>query len=285
MAAGPALKMWSRDESESSSPDGIKRTVRYREAYTVTLAASDPIETAYSAVGLPLVGSIYPNSSSIYCTSVKPRRTSPILATVDIEYVGEYAPEAEDTPGESPATNAPPEISWTDVKTDEPVDEDFDGNPIVTANDEPIMGVTTEVADQVVTIKKNYLAIDLYAISEYRRSVNSDYFLGWPPGTARLIAFSARKVTSYWEVTAQIQFRRPYRTTPDKAWYKRVRHEGFYVKDSSGRIVRAVDDNKEPVTRPVLLAEDGTREENSENAHWLEFKVFGELPYNALGLV
>jgi hypothetical protein len=97
----------------------------------------------------------------------------------------------------------------------------------------------------------------------------------------------------YWEITAQIQFRYPYRTTPDKAWYARVRHEGFYEKINVGTkkaIVRAVDGNKEPMTRKVLLDNNGYRlqppaEGEQQNAVWLEFKLYDSLPFNALGLL
>jgi hypothetical protein len=139
-----------------------------------------------------------------------------------------------------------------------------------------------------------------YVQARYRRAVNSDNFLGWPPGTAKLMKFSASNVFGetggYWEITAQIRFRYPYRTTAEKAWYARVRHEGFYEKiDLSGpgagtRIVRAVDGNKEPMTRKVLLASDGYRlpvpaEGEEQIANWLEFKLYDSLPFNALGLL
>ncbi len=51
------------------------------------------------------------------------------------------------------------------------------------------------------------------------------------------------------------------------------------------RIVRAVDDNKEPTQTPVLLKLDGSRELNPNNALWLETQLYGALPYSALGLV
>jgi hypothetical protein len=56
------------------------------------------------------------------------------------------------------------------------------------------------------------------------------------------------------------------------------------------RIVRAVDGNKEPMTRKVLLASDGYRlpvpaEGEEQIANWLEFKLYDSLPFNALGLL
>jgi hypothetical protein len=91
-------------------------------------------------------------------------------------------------------------------------------------------------------------------------------------------------------VTGSIQFRLGIRTTDDKAWYKRVRNEGFYEKitdafTSSPILVQATDDNGKAMTRPVLLKSDGTRETDPTNAYWLEFPVYRSLPYQALGLI
>jgi len=91
----------------------------------------------------------------------------------------------------------------------------------------------------------------------------------------------------YYEVTAGVQFRYPYNTTPNKAWYARVRHEGFLVRktvdDPPGRALDA--DQGRETSQPVLLKEDGTEEFDPDNAHFLEFQIYQPLPYNALGLV
>jgi len=53
-----------------------------------------------------------------------------------------------------------------------------------------------------------------------------------------------------------------------------------------GYLIRATDDNKEPVTAPVLLAADGSRLKNTNQATWIERPVkVTPLPYNALGLI
>ena len=132
-----------------------------------------------------------------------------------------------------------------------------------------------------------------YAQALYRRAVNSDTFLGWPAGTAKLMKLSASNVSDpvigYWEVTAQIQFRRPYNTTADKTWYARVRREGFYevIDATSGPIVvRAKDTgNKQDTVKPVWLDESGYRIPEGGIALWKEIKLYDSLPYNALGLL
>jgi len=288
MAAGPALEMWSKQSGTAASPDGLNRSVTMQRAFTVTLAADDPLEVVYLSSGLPLVGDLYPGTFIVFCRDIAPQRVSPILAICTCNYSGEIGP--------SDITSSPIDteysLEWGGVTTDEAIDEDFDGKPIVTKNNEPIDGLTERLTDDVVTIQRNFLTVNRYALRAYRRAVNSDEFLGWPPGTARMTDDHAQAVYKngvlvYWKVRAVIQFREPFRTTPDKAWYKRVRHEGFLVRDTAGGPTRIAWDagTKSPATRPVLLKEDGTQETDPESAVWLEFKTLGSLPFNALGLV
>jgi hypothetical protein len=194
--------------------------------------------------------------------------------------------------GNSPL-NQSPDIVWSNTTSNEAVDEDILGNPIVTVNNEPIYGATRLIPDLVLSVTRNYALFSPWLTWQYLHSVNSDSFLNFPPGTGKFMSFNARQTVSnglsYWRVSATIQFRYPYRTTPDKAWYARVRHEGFKVK-LAGKVVKAVDKHQQPVNRPVLLNDDGTeRKQNAAGvtpaARWLEFQMYTSLPYAALGLI
>jgi hypothetical protein len=292
-------KMWSKTTSDATVTDNLRKyQINFQEAYQVLCEPETNEWQIYQAPGLPAAGSPFPNFPFVLLDKASIQRVSPIYWIVTVNYSGEMAPTAEENengPTSSPL-DAPPKIDWDDVETEEEIDEDFDGNPIQTVNKEPIEGVKAAFADQTVTIRRNMMFFSPYVQAQYRRAVNSDTFLGWPPGTAKLMKLSASNVIDqaigYWEVNAQIQFRYPYRTEPEKAWYARVRHEGYYEKlDNSGpgsagsRIVRAVDGNKEPVQRKVLLDENGYRLASGATPHWLEFKRYNELPFAALGLL
>ncbi len=288
MAAGPALEMWSRQSGSAESPDGKQRILTMQRAFTVTLDASDPLEVCYTAAGLPLVNDPYPGTFFVICRNLSPQRVSPIMAIVTASYSGEIGPtDASSSPVDNVAV-----ISWRNATTDEAIDQDWNGKAIVTKNNEPIDGVTERIADQVATIERNFVSINMYAIRAYLKSSNSDTFLGWPAGTARLMEYSASNqitdgAAGFWKVSATVQFREPYNTTADKAWYKRLRHEGYLVRDTAGDEPHIAWDEKTktPVTKPILLKADGTRETDPDNAHWLEFQTLASLPYNALGLV
>lgn len=279
-------RMWSRHDADIQDS-----RVSITENYQVVHDHDDNWAEIYNAVDpdtglrVPVMHDVYEENGLVLAAtrvnSSKLTQVSPIMSIVTITYEG-TDPTIEPTAGIK--------VSWTDTESDEPIDEDFDGNPIVTVNREPIEGVTTKIADQVVTIERRFLDFNAYLINAYRHSTNSDTFLGYLPGMARLVRYSASLNGGMWDVSASIQFRYPYRTTPAKAWYARVRHEGYYVKDGSV-IRRALDSDLtagspgEPVVKPVLLKSDGTIETNPANAHWLEFKRYGSLPYNALGLL
>lgn len=297
--------MWSKPTTSATASDNFRKfQIKLQRAYQCVTSPDETESGVYN--GTDLQGNELPQLGErfgldypfAYADNISIERPSPILWIVTVDYTGELGPG--DSNNENNPLFAPPRIDWDDVESEQEIDEDFDGNPIQTINGEPIEGVKALIADQTVSIKRNMLLFNPYVQARYRRAVNSDIFLGWPPGTAKLMKLSASNVPNdqggYWEVSAQIQFRYPYRTTPEKAWYGRVRHEGYYERveavgpGAGTRIVRAVDANKEPVTKPVLLDESGFRIPGVEpgevqTAHWLEFKLYDSLPYLALGLL
>lgn len=297
--------MWSKPTTSASASDNFRKfQIKLQRAYQCVTSPDETESGVYN--GTDLQGNQLPQLGArfgldypfAFADDISIERPSPILWIVTVDYTGELGPG--DSNNENNPLFAPPRIDWDDVESEQEIDEDFDGVPIQTINGEPIEGVKALIADQTVSIKRNMLLFNPYVQARYRRAVNSDIFLGWPPGTAKLMKLSASNVPNdqggYWEVSAQIQFRYPYRTTPEKAWYSRVRHEGYYERvEGTGpgagtKVVRAVDSNKEPVTKPVLLDQSGFRIPGVEpgevqTAHWLEFKLYDSLPYSALGLL
>jgi hypothetical protein len=295
-------EMWSKPTSSVSLTDKFrKRSIKLQRAFQI-LTKPEAIEyDCYKARGL-----FFPNSSVMplegekfsldfpyaFADNFSLSRQSLVLWQMNVDYTGELGPgDKEDNP-----LFTPPRIDWDDVETEEEIDEDWGGKPIQTINGEPIEGVKTLLPDQTVTIKRNMLLFNPFIQARYRRSVNSDSYLGWPPGTAKLMKLSASNVITpelaYWEVTGQIRFRYPYRTTNERAWYRRVRHQGYYKRvDTSNnetQIIRAMKGG-EPTNRPVLLNAEGYEipqgDGQSVEAHWLEFKIYDSLPYGALGLL
>jgi len=279
-------QMWSKAGGQITSKQysPFDLTYKFTAGYMVLAEVGDHEGTIISHPDIPKHGDQHPNGSPSFVTSVTPQPLGPIFWTVTIGYDGEAG--EYDIPGEESV-----EVEWSDTTTTERVDRDFSGNAIVTFNGEPVDGLSVDIADPVVSIRRRFNGINLYAIGAYRHSTNSDTFLGWPPGTARLVGFTAKNAFKFnapnprWDVSARIQFRFPLGgATAAQAWYKRWRHEGFYIKDGSV-IRRALDNTGEPVAKPVLLKADGTQETNPANAVFKYTQVYGSLPYAALGLI
>jgi hypothetical protein len=272
--------MWSKTGGSLSSAklSAIDQVWSNTEGYQVLCEIGDEEDSIVAAIGIPRIGDQHMTGINSYCERVDPQRVSPIFWVVTVSYRGLLNEDAVD-------------VEWTDSQTTEAIDRDVNGRAIVTANLEPVDGLSMDVADQVVVITRKFITINTAGIAMYRRSTNSDTFLGWPPGTARLVGFSAKNRFIYgglqeeWNVTARIQFREPFAgTTPAQTWYKRWRHEGLNVL-FAGRIQRAIDAMGQEVTKPVLLKEDGTQETNPDNAYFVHTQVYGSLPYSALGLI
>lgn len=362
--------MWSRNATNTESQDGVKFTANLISGYQITHAPSDTRSNILSSANVPNEGDVFSDNGvplpGVYCVSRDLNQVSPIYSVLIATWKGEYGPNGiTDDP-----LNAEPVIQRGNSLVSAEVDSDFYGQPITNSIGEPVKGITTDISDFQISIKRNYAAINMYAIRQYLRSHNSDYFDGWPPGTARFRTYTADEKKfqgrSYHEVNAVIQFREPYNTTEDQAWFARYRNEGFYeragvvvtfsggggsgahgyaVTNSSGGIskvivtnrgsgyttapsvaftkkpssspgsgaiatasinsngvvtgvsvgtagsayrstlLRAVDDVGEPMTTPVLLAADGTRLENADEAVWCTRPLSGPLPYANLGLL
>jgi len=280
MTVQNVTRMWSKTGGSLSSAklSAIDQVWSNTEGYQVLCEIGDEEDAIVAASGIPRIGDQHATGIYSYCERVDPQRVSPIFWVVTVSYRGLLNEDAVD-------------VEWSDSQTTEPIDRDINGRAIVTVNLEPVDGLSMDVADQVVVITRKFLSINTAGIAAYRRATNSDTFLGWPPGTARLVGFSAKNRFVYgglqeeWNVTARIQFRQPYaNTTAAQAWYKRWRHEGLYIKDSA-IIRRATDDQGQEMTKPVLLKVDGTQETNPDNAYFVHTQVYGSLPYSALGLI
>lgn len=244
----------------------------------------------YTRSGLPNVAQPYPGTDFVLAERASLERVSPIFWIATVNYRGEIGSAGLTPDGETPSpTLAPPSITWDDVESEEEIDEDFDGEPIKNTAGERLRGVRALFSDQVLTVSRNFTTFNTYLQGIYRRSVNSDTFMGWPPGTCKCTKLSAQNVvdqnTGYWRVTGTFQFRYPYRTTPDKAWYARVVSMGMNQKIAGQtKLIPCVDAHNNPVSTPAYLNESG-EQTTSDNPYWQEFKLYGSLPYNALGLI
>lgn len=296
--------MWSRTNGSFNTTDGRFRKLRLSETWTVVCGKDCTFTDIYyqtrgmsgidSGIPMPKIGTQHREIPRAMCKDIKPTRLSPVYWQIEVTYEGEVGPE--DDPRKSNPLNDPPDIMWSKVDSEEPIDEDRNGKAIATKCGEKYDGVTMTISDLVVTVKRNFLTINLSKTHEYLHSVNEDRWLGFAPGTAHLVAFSANHIIAeeieglkYWEVNAAVQFRYPWRTSAKDVWKKRIRHEGYYrfVDTPNGKkVVRTIDEAKEPSVRPKLLDKNGYQlfDEDAE-AHWDDWEIYKPMNYNLMGLL
>lgn len=295
MTVQSVSKTWSHTRSNHASQDGRTFRASFSEAYQVE---HTPTTTEFQIMehpSIPAIRSFYPNTF-VPCVNRSCNKIGPVFSLVVCDYEGEVGPQGQTDAPE----NKPPEFVWSDTTTSEQVDKDWNGDLIVNTAGERLNGVTMEIADQTLTVTRNYLLFSPWLTHQYRHSVNSDTFPpgnGYPAGTARLVGFTATNQISdngaytYWRVQAKIQFRYPYAdTTSSQAWYARALNEGYHCK-RDGEFDKCRDANNEIATRPMLLKQNGEQvpfvngKQDDTQANWLYFQLYNSLPYNALGLI
>tara|TARA_R110000822_G_scaffold169340_1_gene309333 strand:- start:708 stop:1568 length:861 start_codon:yes stop_codon:yes gene_type:complete len=279
-------KMWSKTGGQGSSLkyDSFATQFSLTEGYQVLAEIGDTTPVIAAASGIPEYGSQHPSGVDAYVKIKDVTQISPIFWQVIISYEGQ-------------TFDATVDVEWTDSTSSEPIDRDYGGAAILTANLEAVDGLSMDISDAVVVIRRKFFMIDPFATAAYRHATNSDTFLGWPPGTARLVGYSAKNQFKFgapleqWDVTARIQFRMPLAgAQPFQAWYKRWRHEGLLVRNNIGLppvsiIRRATDNLGQEVTKPVLLNAAGYQETDPDAAVFFYTQVYAQLPYSGLGLV
>jgi hypothetical protein len=285
MAAISVTQMWSKEggSGESEKYDSFATRFSHTEGYQVEAEIGDSPEDVLAATGIPAYGERHRSGADSFVISKDAQPLGPIFWIVTVNFTGSRFDGNVD-------------IEWTDSTSSEPVDRDYYGRAIQTVVGEQVEGLTYELSDPVVVIRRKFFLFNAYTISQYRHATNSDTFLGWPPGTARLVGISAKNQFKFgmpleqWDVTARIQFRIPYMgATAAQAWYKRWRHEGLYYNaaidpDTKFERARATDIHGQEMTKPILLKANGAQEGIADNALFVYTQLYGSLPYSALGL-
>jgi len=289
MAVVNVSQMWSRDGGSVTAMQDDNQFREYMRTTAYQVLSDDPEENLNAienAAGVPEIGDAYPTSNIAFCVSKTTSKIGPVFWQVQVEYKGD----------DSFLRNRPI-IKRRGIITSEPIDVDFDGRAIVNVNNEPVEGLSRDIADLQVTVTRNFASIDDEIATNYLMASNSDTWYGKAPGRVRMVDYtvdevfrnSTSTVPDYYVVTATMMVRRPYLTTSAQAWYIRYRNEGMLEKPDTGifagKIVPAVAESGEYATRPILLKENGAREDNPANAHFIYAKVYDSLPYNALGLL
>lgn len=284
---------WASDLGSKVDQRGKIRQTAKREFDAISDdPANDHEGTVKDASGVPVENAIHPRLGDAFrCKNIRIVRKTPVLYRA----IANYETPQFDSGGDTYPWNQAATVDYYTITTEGEIDQDASGDPLITAAEERIEGITRPFSDQGIRIKKNFLSYTASAFYTYMDTVNSDLFLTFPAGTCKVVDISATdkiyQEQTYYEVTVSVAARKPYNTTNAKAWYKRIRHEGYYAReDVGGKIIEAVNlDTKLPAKRPQLLDADGVQLAKATPptypaAVWLEKEVFESVAFQGMGL-
>jgi hypothetical protein len=225
-------------------------------ARVFTWVSTSPINSTVEvlfATDTPKINDPHPLNIFARARNVTVSQEGPSYGKINVEYdLGALTTG----PGDGDPTLQEPELRWSSVQTEEPIDEDINGNPIETPNGEAIFGLTETVYDLQLSISRNVLSFSPEFTYLFQNKVNSEPFLGFPPGVVLCSNVSATRVFdgsfNYFRLSVEFLFRAPLRTIPLRAWWKRVLMEGTQV-----RVLKVIDGL---VISPQFLAEFDVRD-------------------------
>lgn len=240
---------------------------------TGDLAANRPF-LAKADSDVPQVGDPHPFSPWIFVTnrSVAVAADSPLAFRVTVNY----------TEIESPLEQ-PTIIEWLSASTTEPIDTDISDNAIVNSSEEPFDPPPTEEFDDLLLRGiYNVAVFDPVGAANYKNAINTDFFLGFAPGLAKVITYVSREIKAitgnfYVEVTVEIQFRKT-------GWKRKFVDQGYRIKtgtddDNKPTYEEIKDDEGNLITEPVFLDGNGQKLDDDDAVVRLEFDTKPQLPF------
>ncbi len=177
------------------------------------------------AASIARIGDIHPFNPAKICVDVSVKQTSAIIFDVTATY---RVPIFQGGKSKSPLEQAA-KITYDWAISEEPIDVDADGKPIVMATGEKFdPPIRRPFGDLVVTVERNVAQFDAKSQGDLLFCTNSDTWLGLPPGTALLTKLQAVQTlqsdgSSYTTRTSSVQYRsqRDPKTPVEKSWWHR----------------------------------------------------------------
>jgi hypothetical protein len=286
--------IWSVQEDWNSQQtgvaiesDGVKGTTDVTRVFNLTPNFSGATTLdALAAAGIPLRNSPHPQTAILRARRFNASQIGPQYFQVTVGY--EALTSDPNDPSQNPLAQ-PAVKSFSSVTQEVEIDEDRDGNPIVTINGEPLVGVTRPFTDLVITVSRNLPSFDPVSISTYMNKINSTTWYGLPAGTVRIMDIQAQNQFSedfeFWAVTISFQVRRGYGQVIDaEAWDHRCAHQGYIVKVGGNKIHALTTDNL-PVAQPVMISKTTGAQLADGVGEYINFPVLDEIDFNQLNLL
>lgn len=226
------------------------------------------------------------------CKGMSARPTDAENDALHWDVIVSYSSSVDEQDQEENPLNRPPDIQFDGEEFQRPVEKALneDGDLVaITSSAGEVFETPVEMDDSrpVLVITRNEASPNWALWTTYSRPVvNSDMFMGNPPGTVKTKPIRAQLqiegVYEFWRVTYRFE------VNPE-TWVKEILDQGTYERfaegvDNNPLIEKFVDKDKQPVSKPQLLNGEGRKLPDGQPPKFLKFKVYPELPFGVLRL-
>ena len=223
-------------------------------------------------------------ATSISCSAGDMLASGGAVWEVTVQYSTDVGEDPQQ--GDNPLLR-PPVVTWSSENVIRIVDKDVNDEPIVNTANKPFdPGVDIEEARFILEVQRNEPIFNTAYVDTYQNAINSDTFLGFAPGTARITGIRAQQLVEndvqFWQISLQITFNRD-------GWQKKILNAGYEKK----LIANPVDEEDWEIIKDVTGARLSTPSNLSLNGQsvlpdgtgiFLTFDVYEEVPFGPLGL-
>lgn len=272
--------------------NGPKVTVSYTRTFQILLDSGGPGAdfAVMSHPDLPIARQQHPYDafSRVKSVRVRPESEDDRKWIAEVQYATDVLPEEHepDNPLDKPDVK-----EWGSQQFQRPAERDLNGKPIVNTAKEPF-SQPYEIDDsrQTLSVSRNSAEFDDKLANRYRDAVNSDTFLGYPPGIVKLQEISAQEAfhegEKYFQIRFVFHFRSEDETDPD--WQLHVLNAGYReltVTVGPDNFYKTIlDDEGLPVNQPVPLNADGEKLRPDQDPIFLDFDVYRKLPFSVFNI-
>ncbi|MCP4711597.1 MAG: hypothetical protein GY869_23510, partial [Planctomycetes bacterium] len=236
---------------------------------------------ARDAGGIPVIGQEHPYDPWLFLKSKECSPNAPHSFVVTCNY------ESIEDP-----TVKPTKISMTFSSSNEPIDKDNQGDPILMSNDEaPDPPLTKDVDDQVYRFEFSRASFDDGLAAAYNGAINSDAWQGFTADKCKVITFSGTPAHvgdyHYYDVVIEIQIRDEL---DGDNWMRRFVDQGYREKSTDSETGETtyntiVGEDGNPLSQPTLLDGDGCKLAEGADPVYREYYTNKRLPFAILNTI
>jgi hypothetical protein len=254
--------------------DNLRATRRYERIFrAITNSTLDGPATLLEFASLLGLLTVYADANGTVDTGAVLRQTrfeqpesdNPFIWEVRCEFSSEpYDVQQRNAEIEDPL-NRPPIFNWEIQKYQRVVDKDVYGNAVSNSAGAPFSPLP-EADDTrfVLTMERNEAEPDWNLILTYQDAINSDTFLGFSPGTAKVNLKASAAFENnlyYWKVTYTFEFRNIVTINGEQfsGWDLHLLDQGYYELDANSKPRLILDAQGNPPGEPVPLNGAGKR--------------------------